>query len=131
LFTIEAGDVLADAVDNEGNPTSTAVVTGLPTGARTITIAGNGHLSNQSVSDTATVSRILVDGELKEPVLKLRFAADELEDWSIRKLQIKEINSGNDADVTQVYLSWDGNTASTNLSGGLANFNLSSSNYIN
>ncbi|MEZ4086745.1 MAG: S-layer homology domain-containing protein [Candidatus Gracilibacteria bacterium] len=136
LFTIEDdADVTAedsegsDAVVNDGDGNYTDAFVAV--GPRTITVAGNGALSNQNISDSSTVSRILIGDAPMETVLRLRFASDELEAWNVRKLQIKEINWGNDADVAKVYLKWADKTFSANLVGGIANFNLPSGSYIN
>lgn len=130
-FNIGAGNVTAE--DSEG---AAATVNGLATGARSITIAGAGTLTNQGVAETSTKSRLLVGQSLDEPVLKLRFAASDLEAWYVRKLRLINTNStaNNDSDVTKVYLTYnDGTgdyTVSTNLIAGIADFNLPTGHYI-
>lgn len=128
-FEVLAGDVTVE--DSEG---SDADVNLLPTAARTVTVAGAGAVTNQNVSDADVKSRILVGGNLDESVLKIRFSASELEAWYVRKLQLDEINSGNDADVSKVYLTYNDGvgtyTASANLIGSEVDFNLPTGHYI-
>lgn len=114
----DAWDVADFAAGNGGFP-------------REITVAGMGAFGLQEVADASTDSKILIGQKLKQSVFKLRFSADDLEAWNIRKLQIKDIGTGNDADVTKVYLDWAGKTFSANMVGGVANFNLPSGSYIN
>lgn len=129
-FSIASGDVSAE--DSESND---ATVNGTPTSERVITVAGNGTLGNQNVSDTSVRSRILVGTTTLQPVLKLRFSADELEAWYVRSLQIFDIGSGNDSDVSKVYLQYADSpsttyTASANMISSTADFQLPVSHYI-
>ncbi|MCC7197174.1 S-layer homology domain-containing protein [Candidatus Peregrinibacteria bacterium] len=130
MFDIKTGDVTAE--DSESND---ATVNGLDTADRTVTVAGNGTLGNQNVSDTSVRSRILVGTTTLQPVLKLRFSADELEAWYVRSLQIYDVGTSNDSDVSKVYLQYADSpsttyTASANMISSMADFQLASGHYI-
>jgi hypothetical protein len=137
LFDIKSGDVTAE--DSESND---ATVNGLDTSDRTVTVAGNGSLGNQNVSDTVVRSRVIVGNSTLQPVLKLRFSADELESWYVRSLQIYDVaGSGvhsatqNDSDVSKVYLQYADSasttyTASANMIGSMADFQLAVGHYV-
>jgi len=56
--------------------------------ARTVTVAGNGTLTNSGLSDSDVQSRILVGSSTDNGVMKIQFQADELEDWYVKKLAI-------------------------------------------
>ena len=124
-FAILTGDVTA-----EDSESSAATVTLLPnppgttTAVRTVTLAANGVIGNQSVTDTDTKSRILTEMSSGETIMKLRFAADGLEAWYLKKLTIEETNNApiSDRDISKVYLEYkDINGATQTAQGTLVN----------
>jgi hypothetical protein len=82
-FSVQSGGISVTTLDDTG----TAVVYGLPTANRTITVTGAGILTNSGVSGAVT-PRILVGGATDEDVLQLRFNATPQEAWWVRSLAI-------------------------------------------
>lgn len=126
-----AGDVTVEDTESAAATDNTLAY---PVGTRVVTVAGAGTLANTGISDADTKARLLVGLSADEAVLKVRFAANELEGWIVKKLTIDELVDPcgvapcTDSDVTKVYVSYvdkDGATqkASATLSGGTLTFN--------
>lgn len=120
-------EIAAGGLSVEDSDSSAATVTGLPTGPNTVTVAPNGTTSNQGVTEASLQSRIVQGLSADEPVLKVKFSADELEAWYIKKLRFN-LPVGSDADVTSVKVKYLDNygaakEATGTVSGNLVQFN--------
>ncbi len=119
----------ATSVNAEDTDSSSATIVGIPVvGANTVTVATNGNMSSQGVTDSSLMARMVAGLSTDEPVLKLKFSADELEAWYVKKLEF-DLNApiSGDATVSKLnvdYLDSNGDpqTQTGTISGGTVQF---------
>ncbi|MBD3156989.1 hypothetical protein GF369_04155 [Candidatus Peregrinibacteria bacterium] len=118
----------ATSVNAEDTDSSSAAIVGLPVvGANNVTVAANGNMSTQGVTDSSLMARLVAGLSADEPVLKLKFSADELEAWYVKKLEFDLTATGGDADVSKLnvdYLDSNGDPQrqTGTISGGTVQF---------
>ncbi len=123
-FTIEAaGDISAEDTDSSA---ATVSASSWPVGTRTVTVAANGTIANQNVTDTALKARMVASLSQGEPVLKIRFDADQLEAWYVKKLNF-DLAAGTDDMISKIYVNYtdqngDPQTASGTISSSTVQF---------
>jgi len=112
------------AVTAEDTDSSAATITpALPLVAnRTVTVAANGAFSNQSVTDSSLQARIVASLATDEPIMKVKFSADDLEAWYIKKMNI-ELPTGSDADISKVYINYTDNNGDAQVASGTMSSN--------
>ncbi|MBA4336895.1 hypothetical protein C0416_03955 [bacterium] len=118
--------VIAGGVSAEDTDSSAATVVGLPTGFNTVNVAANGVLTNQAVSDASLMARMVSGLSVDEPVLNLKFSANDLEAWYVKKLNF-DLLPGVDADVAKLKVTYLDNlgvsqTANGTISGKTVQF---------
>lgn len=122
IFGIAAtGDVTAEDSDS-----SAATIAGFPIGTNVISVAPNGTITNQGVSDASLMARMVAGLSEDAPVLKVKFSADDLEAWYVKKLEFDMLPI-NDADVAHLNVHYvdnlgDPQVAEGTISGGLVQF---------
>lgn len=83
VFYINAiGDLTVEDTDG-----AAATVVGPVTATRQVTVAPMGNMISQGVTHESLMARIVSSASTDEPVLRVKFSADELEAWYVKKMQ--------------------------------------------